>query len=98
MAVTHFVTQFTHVSRHFGVYSRKQNKKCLGKTVLIMWFQICDKMAYVSTKLLLEKSEEKKSKTLLKMWSQKNTRSASYVPRIRQRLLTLSWFLVLCIL
>ena len=24
MAVTHFVTQFTHVSRHFGVYSRKQ--------------------------------------------------------------------------
>ena len=26
MAVTHFVTQFTHISRHFGVYSRKQKK------------------------------------------------------------------------
>ena len=24
MAVMHFVTQFTHVSIHFGVYSRKQ--------------------------------------------------------------------------
>ena len=24
--ITHFVTQFTHVSRHFGVYSRKQKK------------------------------------------------------------------------
>ena len=31
MAVTHFVTQFTHVSRHFEVYSRKE-KYCLGKT------------------------------------------------------------------
>ena len=27
MALTHFVTQFTHVSRHFRVYSRKQNKE-----------------------------------------------------------------------
>ena len=27
MAVTHFVTHFTHVSRHFGVYSRKQQKR-----------------------------------------------------------------------
>ena len=26
MAATHFVTQFTHVSRHFGVYSNKQKK------------------------------------------------------------------------
>ena len=26
MAVTHFVTQFKPVSRHFGVYSRKQKK------------------------------------------------------------------------
>ena len=37
-AVTHFVTHFTHVSRHFGVESRKQ-KNCLGKTVLKMWSQ-----------------------------------------------------------
>ena len=60
MAVTHFVTQFTHVSRHFGVCSRKQNKNYLGKTVLKMWSQILRKMACVSTKLLLEKNEEKK--------------------------------------
>ena len=58
MAVTHFVTQFTHVSRHFGLYNRKQNKKYLGK----MWSQICKKIAYVSTKLLLEKSTKKKQK------------------------------------
>ena len=29
MAVTHFVMQFTLVSRHFGVHGRKQNKKIL---------------------------------------------------------------------
>ena len=33
MAVTHFVTQFIHVSRHFGVYSSKQ-KKSVEKTGL----------------------------------------------------------------
>ena len=38
MAVTHFVTHFTHVSRHFGVYC-KNNKNCWGKTVLKMWSQ-----------------------------------------------------------
>ena len=27
MAVTHFVTHFTHVSRHSGIYCRKQQKK-----------------------------------------------------------------------
>ena len=29
-----FVTQFSHVLWNFRVWSRKQNKKCLGKTVL----------------------------------------------------------------
>ena len=43
MAVTHFVTQFTHVSRHFGVYSRKQKNNYLGKTVLKIWSQIKNK-------------------------------------------------------
>ena len=38
-AVTHFVAQFTHVSKHFGAYSKKQ-KNYLGKTVLKMWSQI----------------------------------------------------------
>ena len=42
MAVTHFVAQFTHVSRHFGGYCRKQKKRCLGKTVLKMRSQICE--------------------------------------------------------
>ena len=39
MAVTHFVTHFTQVSRHFGVYCRKQ-KYSLGKTVMKMWSQM----------------------------------------------------------
>ena len=38
IAVTHFVTHFTHVYRHFAVYCRKQ-KNCLGKTVFKMWSQ-----------------------------------------------------------
>ena len=54
MVVTYFVTQFTHVFRHFGVL-----KYCLGKTVLKIWSKIFN-IAYVFTKILLEKSEEKK--------------------------------------
>ena len=44
---------------------RVENKKnYLGKTVLKMWSQILRKMAYVSTKLLLEKNaNSKKLKT-----------------------------------
>ena len=59
----HFVSQFAHVSRHFGVYtySRKQ-EKYLGKTVLRMWSQIKRKISYVSTKLLFEKSAKTKNK------------------------------------
>ena len=58
MSVMHFVTQFTQVSRHFLVYSRKSKKK-LGKTVWKMWSQICEKkMVYVSTQLLLEKVQK----------------------------------------
>ena len=53
---------FSHVSRHIWVHSRKQNKKCLGKTVLKKWSQIFEKMVNVSTKLLLEKSAKKKQK------------------------------------
>ena len=45
MAVTHFVTHFTHVSRHFGVKCRKQKKmfreKCFENVV-----------SYVNKKLL----------------------------------------------
>ena len=54
MAVTHFVAQFTHVSRHFGVYSRKKK---------YIYVQIREKMAYVSIKLLLEKCSKIKNKT-----------------------------------
>ena len=35
MAVTHFVTQFTHVSRHFGVENKKNVwKNCLENVFL----------------------------------------------------------------
>ena len=40
MAVTHFVTQFTHISRHFIKYG----------------LRFKEKIAYVSIKLLFEKS------------------------------------------
>ena len=46
MAATHFVTQFTHVSRHFGDYSRKQK---------LLFRENCFEIAYVSTIRLLEK-------------------------------------------
>ena len=59
MAGMHFLTQFTHLSRQIRVQSRKK-KHCLGKTVLNMMTQICEQMAYVSTKLLLEKSAKTK--------------------------------------
>ena len=44
MVVTHFVAQFTHVSRHFGVNNKKKKmkKNSLGTTVLKMWSQICE--------------------------------------------------------
>ena len=53
----HFWTQFTHVSRHFGVYKK------LGKTVLEMWSQVQQKVFYVSTKLHFEKNAKTKKKT-----------------------------------
>ena len=46
MVVTHFVTQFTHVYRHFG----KNKKNCLGKTVVKMFIRFKGKVAYVSKK------------------------------------------------
>ena len=39
-----------------------KNKKKLGKTVLKMWSQLCQKKADVSTKLLLEKNATIKKK------------------------------------
>ena len=60
MAVTHFVTHFTHVSRHFGVYCRKQNKKCLGKTVLKMGSQMLTKNGLKVAKTTFRKSAKTK--------------------------------------
>ena len=40
----------------------ENKKKCLWKTVLKMLSQICGKIVYLSTKLLLEKSAKKKIK------------------------------------
>ena len=58
----HFVMQFTHVSRHFRVYKNDKKKHCLRKTALKMWSQICEKIAYVSTKLRLKKCAKTKKK------------------------------------
>ena len=46
---------------------RVENKKnYLGKTVLKIWSQILRKMAFVSTKLFLEKNAKKLNKIKLK--------------------------------
>ena len=57
MVVTHFVTQYTHVCRNLGVNCRKQKKfrdNCFESVVS----DLKEKLAYVSTKLLLEKKCE----------------------------------------
>ena len=36
---------------HFGALSRERQKKSLEKTVLIIWSQICEKMALVVCKI-----------------------------------------------
>ena len=51
LAVTQFVMQYTPVSRHPRSYSIKQTIK-FGKTVLRKWFQICGKVADLSTTVL----------------------------------------------
>ena len=45
--ITQFVTQFTHVSRHFGAKGKKQQTKARKKTVLVIWSQICGKMSEI---------------------------------------------------
>ena len=63
MAVTHFVTHFTHVSRHLGVYCRKQ-KNCWGKTVMKLWSQMltknCVKVHKTTFRKKVRKLKEKK--------------------------------------
>ena len=40
LPVTHFVAQFTHISRHLRAWNRrKKEKKKYGKTVLKIWSQ-----------------------------------------------------------
>ena len=51
--------QFTHGSRHFGVHCTK-HKNCLEKTVWKCGLRFKEKMAYVSTKVLLGTSAKTK--------------------------------------
>ena len=55
--VLQFHTEFTHVSRRFLAFNRKQ-KNSLGKTVLEMWSQICGQIAMVINKVTLKKKIE----------------------------------------
>ena len=54
MVVTQFVMQATNVSRHFGMF----RENCFKKVVS----DLPKKFAYMSTKLLLEKSAKKVQK------------------------------------
>ena len=60
MVVTHFLTQYTHVCRHLGVNCRKQKKKNRDNCFESVVSDLKEKLAYVSTKLLLEKSVKTK--------------------------------------
>jgi hypothetical protein len=55
--LTQFVTQFTHVSGHPRISSRRQ-KNGLGKTVLKVWFLICYTMTYLSKKVLKKNNKK----------------------------------------
>ena len=57
MAVTQFVTQFTHVSRGFRV-ENKEN--CFGDTVLKILFQICEKNGLFVHKTTFRRTHNKK--------------------------------------
>ena len=61
LAVTQFVSQFTHV---LDVLYLKVEKNSLGKTVWKIWSHICERLAYLSTKVLLERYKF----TPLKSW------------------------------
>ena len=76
MAVTHFVTQLIHISRQFRVYSRKQKKSGLGKLFWKYGLRCIEKIAYVSTKLILEKVQ-KTGKNLKKKHKKKHLESLS---------------------
>ena len=70
MAVPQFVTQFTHVPDILEL--RVENKNIgLRKTFLIIWWQICGNVAYLSTKLLnkqQQKLKTKKIKSVNNLW------------------------------
>ena len=55
MAVTLFVTHL-HMFLDILKFTAENKKKCLGKTVLKCGLRFKDKVAYVSTKLLLDKN------------------------------------------
>ena len=59
LAVMHFVPQFTHVSRQFSFQRRKLKNK-LGKAVLKVWSQICEKNRLYVHKTTFRKKVQKK--------------------------------------
>ena len=85
MAVLHFVTQFTHVFRYFGVYCRKQRQKFRENCFESVVSNKFKKMAYVSLKLFLEKMQKKVQKKERK----KNNENVYNIWRILGRKLVL---------
>ena len=61
MAVTHFVTQFTHVSRNFEVYSRKR-KKLLRENCFANMVSDLKKIVLSVHKTTCRKKKQKKRK------------------------------------
>ena len=65
MAVMHFVTQFTNVSRLLE-FIVENKETCLGKTVLKMWSQIHRKYQMCLQNYVLEKSAKTKRKKIIR--------------------------------
>ena len=60
MAITNFVMQFTHVSRHVEVYNRERKKMFRKNCFENMVSDLNKKIAYVSTEQPLEKVQKKR--------------------------------------
>ena len=75
-AVTHFVTQFTHVSKYFGVYSRKLKKifreNCFENLVSDLKKNVLCPQNYFKKKVY--KLKTKKHENIQNLWQSLGTK------------------------
>ena len=83
MAVTHFVTQVTHVSRHFGVYHRKHKKlsreNCFENVVsdLTKKYPMCPQNYFQKKKQKLKQKQKTKKINCLQSLADSGDKTSS---------------------